>query len=155
MPVALINSEYVIFKLNMKKCIILTVSILVIFVTGCVDGLLVVHGCVINDDFIKSQTISDSLFSVLQPSNGIKGVFIQIDSDVQDSLINFEKVRFKNFSDSVGYFDLSEIIGPGNGFAGIVASKEGYLNDTLFFNYSGYGSVVNIIVNLKKKQKTN
>ena len=62
----------------MKNYIILAVFILMLIFTGC-DGFLAVRGSVIDDDTIKSYTISDSLFEEIQLSNGIEGVQIQID----------------------------------------------------------------------------
>ena len=137
----------------MKRHIILAVFILISILTGC-DGYLAVRGYVISDDTIKSYIISDSLFDEFQVSNGIEGVQIQIDPEVQDLLINtenFEIYKFKAISNSIGYFEYSTTIAPGKGVAGIVLSKIGYLNDTIFVNYNTPNTIwTNLIISLKK-----
>ncbi len=137
----------------MKNYIILAVFILMLIFTGC-DGFLAVRGSVIDDDTIKSYTISDSLFEEIQLSNGIEGVQIQIDPNVQDLLINpehFEKYGFKTFSDSIGYFEYSSTVAPGKWVAGIVVSKSGYLNDTIYFSSNTPNAYwTNLIISLKK-----
>ena len=137
----------------MKKYFILSAFISIILFFGC-DGALNVQGYVINDDHSRSKTISDSLFNSLKLSNGIEGAFIQIDPAVENSIINrenFEHFGFKTFTDSIGYFQFNSSFAPGKYTAGIIASKEGYLNDTLFFNWSGAGTSNNLIFYLKKK----
>ena len=137
----------------MKKHLILLVFIPIIFFAGC-DGTFEVRGYVFDDDFNESETISDSLFNSIQLSNGIQGVFIQIDPAVEDSIINqenFEYFGFKTFTDSIGYFQFNSSFAPGKYIAGIIASKDGYVSDTLFFSWSGSGMPVNVIVKLKKR----
>jgi hypothetical protein len=137
----------------MKKYLILLSFLPIIFLAGC-DGAFEVRGYVFESNFNGSEAISDSLFNSLKLSNGIQGVFIQIDPAVEDSIINrenFEHFAFKTFTDSIGYFRFNSSFAPGKYIAGIVASKDGYVNDTLFFSWSGAGTPVNVIVNLKQK----
>jgi len=134
----------------MKRHIILAVFILISILTGC-DGYLAVRGYVISDDTIKSYIISDSLFDEFQVSNGIEGVQIQIDPAVQDSLINsenFEKFGFKTFTDSIGYFEYSSSFAPGIWVVGIITSKDGFINDTIYFTNNL--EQINLVINLKK-----
>lgn len=54
------------------------------------------------------------------------------------------------YSDSTGNFSLFSVISPtGRTFAALVASKPGYLSDTVYFKYSA-GDTVNILLRLKK-----
>jgi len=140
-------------RLYMKKYLILSISGLIIIFTGC-DGLFAVRGYVINDSSIKSHIVSDSLFNSLQLSDGIEGVFILIDPNVQDSLINrenFKRYGFITFSDSIGYFEYQSTVAPGEWDAGIVVSKSGYINDTIYFNSNTSKSYwSNFVISLKK-----
>ncbi len=137
----------------MKKYLILSALIPIIFFYAC-DGLLAVRGYVINDSSIQSHIVSDSLFNSLQFSDGIEGVFILIDPNVQDSLVNrenFKRYGFITYSDSLGYFEYQSIVAPGKWDAGMVVSKSGYVNDTIYFNSNTrepYWS--NFIISLKK-----
>ncbi|MBK9099668.1 MAG: hypothetical protein IPM14_16485 [bacterium] len=137
----------------MKKYLILSAFILIIFFYGC-DGLLAVRGYVINDRSIKSHIVADSLFNSLHLSDGIEGAFILIDPNVQDSLFNRENIKrygFVTFSDSIGYFEYQSTVPPGKWDAGIVVSKNGYVNDTIYFNSNTRESYwSNFVISLKK-----
>lgn len=134
----------------MKKYFILSIPALIIILTGC-DGLLAVRGYVIDDSSIKSHIVSDSLFNSLELSNGIEGVFIQIDPAVEDSLINpenLEKFGFKTFTDSIGYFEYNSSFAPGIWDVGIITSKDGFINDTIYFTNNL--EQINLIIHIKK-----
>jgi hypothetical protein len=134
----------------MRTYLILLGFIPIIIFTNC-DGYLAVRGYVLSDDFIKSHTISDSLFNDFQLSNGIGGVQIYIDPAVKDLLINqehFEEFGFKTITDSNGYFEFGEVFAPGKWVTGIVASKKDFLSDTVYFNNDL--EQINLIISLKK-----
>jgi hypothetical protein len=134
----------------MKKYFILSISALIIIFTGC-DGLLAVRGYVIDDISIMSHIVSDSLFNSLQLSKGIEGVFIQIDPAVEDSLMNqenLEKYGFKTFTDSIGYFEYTSSFAPSIWDVGIIASKDGFINDTIYFTNNL--EQINLIIHIKK-----
>jgi hypothetical protein len=137
----------------MRNFILLTIFIISLFFSGC-DGGFYIRGLVNNDELNRSYFVSDSLFKTMLTNKGVENVRIQFDPNVLDSLIsqnNLEKFNFITTSDSLGYFEYEAVFAPGEYITGIVTSKDGYLNDTIFFNHSDMPVPVNVIINLKKK----
>jgi hypothetical protein len=69
---------------------------------------------------------------------------------LEDSVLNY-KPNKEFLSDSLGYFEIYAGVPPSLGqFGAIITSKEGYLSDTIFFEFNSLDTI-NLVLNLEKK----
>jgi len=106
---------------------------------------------------VKGIVVEGEQKSILVKSNAYEIDTSKRISDVQFSLYphispsNIYKISHARIfkSDSLGRFDYNATIGPGKYYAALISSKEGYLADTLIFEYKPLNPE-SLIVVLKK-----
>ncbi len=115
----------------MKRFILLLVMLL--FLSGC-DTALLVKGIVVEGDH-KSIAAKDRILGI-DTSNRIPDVQFALYPHVSPAKYSTTGYARNFKSDSLGRFNYNATIGPGTYNAALISSKEGYLADTIIFEYT-------------------
>ena len=135
------------FDFRTEKSIIASLLILLTISFLACDGAIFLRGRVVESYNVSGRVVDlsniDSLFYV-------KDAKITFYARTKDSSFAEITPRAEFLSDSVGYFNEAFTVAPfGKRIAALIASKDGFTNDTVFFEYKSLDTV-NVILNLKK-----
>ncbi len=114
---------------------------------GC-DTWFVIRGQVVEDSSAQSIVIAQNPGS--DTSRALAQVLLSLYYLRKDSVWDDTRRWMTLCSDLRGQFEIKEIIGPGQYNFGLLAAKEGYVTDTLFFRCSG-GDTINVVICLRKQ----
>ena len=103
----------------MRITIVLLLAIASVILQAC-DSALIVRGTTLED---------------CDPQKPIQKAELTLYPHVEKGPFGEKSYPRIFYSDSLGNFDFTAVIGPGTYRAALVAAKEGFLTDTLYFNY--------------------
>jgi hypothetical protein len=127
----------------MKLRYLFILSLIIITFIGC-DGLLIIRGAIIED--FGNSLIVDTLN--VDKVKLIGNTTLMLFPSLNDSSSIHHAGSMKIQTDSTGYFSFEQVIGMGTDYGAIIAQKENYYSDTVYFNFV-VGKPTTFILKLK------
>ena len=132
-----------------KFRIFLLLTFPVFFNFSC-DGFVTFKGNVLNND-LPSSIISDTSYASYSLKNPIQNAMVNFYVlNGKDSILN-NMLSNTLFTDSLGYFSIVNGVGCARYKGLLVATKKGFIPDSLYFEFENSNEPIIFIVNLKKR----